>query len=566
MIEMFIDSVRLVVPDDLSIRVELNFPAFETDSIPASVVYQFDVPEAGNEQVFRYANCIEVLGKYREYAWRMNYGGIPLFVGKLVVMSVSGGKFRCAATLRQLSSGFSDKMLTDFHFVPEFLVPPGSGVTDTHYIPSIEHDLFVLPKIYAPDLYSSNPDWSGYVNRFPQDDKKAYTESAIPCFYVFKIIEKIFQAEGFGVDYDSSMAAVVLSLFRSLLFFNNRTLDTVPAEWEDETVSTSSVSYYDNNVYPANHVPAVSVNTLLVALKQMFGCQTFVDNQTSMVQFILLDDILKSKELDLSALVLKDFEVVINEPKAYVLQYNNDEFKTTVSSVTEYLTLAHAPVPWNVEQLISVRSVNSYYKSTRLESVDDNGQPTESIEWAHAGDNLRSVKTNPDLNTSEEVKIEASPVSMIEMSGEFLPYYTDAGVSERFNPGASKLDKLMFFYATGSQYRKAGTSSDIAADGTIDPFRSSLKLNGSYGLYEKILKPWYNFIEQSNEYTFDLKVSVEDMLNIVPVFGFQNVQTQLQVRKIRIKNQVYIPKQFTFELTHSQIKCQAKLVKNDKNQ
>lgn len=564
MIEMFVESLRLVLPDDLSVRVELNFPAFETDSIPASVVYQFDVPEAGNEEVFRYANCVEVLGKWREYDWRMSYGGIPLFTGKLVVLSVANGRFRCAATLRQLSSGFSDKMLTDFHFIPEFLVPSGSGVTDTHYIPSIEHDSFVLPPIYAPDLYSSNGAWSGYVNRFPAGDSGAYTEAAIPCFYVFKFIEKVFNTEGFGVDYDSSMAAVVLSLFRSLLFFNNHTLDTVPDGLESETVSTSALAYYQNRIYPENHVPAVSVSAVLMSLKQMFGCQTFVDNRSAMVQFILLDDILKSKELDLSALVLEDFEVVVNEPKGYVLQYNNEEFKTGFSDAPEYLTLSKAGVPWHSDILISVRSVNSYYKSARLEDVDAGGQVTASVEWTRVGDNFQAVKTNGGLNVCEEVKIEATPVSMIELGGEFLPYYKEAGVSARFSPDASKVDKLLFFYVTGDQFKRTGTSSDISPDGSVSPFRTSLKLGGSYGLYEKILKPWYDFIEQSNEYTFDLRVSVEDMLNIIPVFGFQNVQTQLQVRKIRIKNQVYIPKQFTFELTHTEIKCQAKLIKNDR--
>lgn len=565
MIEMYVDSSPLLLPDDLSIRVELNFPAFETDSIPASVVYQFDVPEKGNESLFRYANYIEILGKYREYSWRMNYFGIPLFTGKLVILSVSGGNFRCAVTLRQLPAGFSDKKLTDFLYATEYLVPPESGVTDAYYIPVIEQDSFMLPKIYAPDLYSSNPDWCGYVNRFPFEDTHSYSEAAIPCFKVFKILEKIFATEGFQVDYDSSVAAVVLGLFRRLLMLNNHTLDTIPEEWESENVSTRALSYYRNVIRVTDHLPSVTVGTLLVSLKQMFGCQTFVDNRSNMIQFLLVDDILKSKVLDLSAKVLEDVEMAINEPKAYELCYNNEVYKTYFSNITEYMTLAKAPAPWHADQLISIRSVNSYYKSVLLEDVNDNGTTTFSLEWTRVGDNYKAVKTNPALNASEEVNIEACPVSMIELGGEYFPYYKEAGVSERFSPETSRIDKLIFLYGTGRN-GDMGTSSDVAAGGNIDEFLSSLKLDQNYGLYEKILKPWYEFIEQANEYTFNLKVSVEDMLNIIPIFGFQNVQSQLQVRKIRIKNQVYIPKQFTFELTHTQIKCQAKLIKNDRDQ
>lgn len=564
MIEMFINAQPLRLPDDLSIRVELNFPAFENDSIPASVVYQFDLPEKANEQTFRYANHVEILGKFKEYDWRMNYGGIPLFTGKLVILSVSGGRFRCAATLRQLSTGFSDKNLTDFHFETEYLVPPGSGVTEAYRIPTIDYELFSLPQMYLPNLYSSNPAWSGFVNRFPFTDSHSYSEAAIPCFRVFKIIEKVFNTENFGVDYDSSMTALVLNLFRSLLFFNNYTLDTVPNESESGEVSTWPASYYENRIYPENHLPEVSVNTLLVALKQMYGCQTFIDNRSQMVQFLLLDDILKSLWLDLSKCALTAPEITINEPKAYLLKYNIDEYKTGISGISEYITLSAAPRPWHVDQLISVRAVNSYYKSERFEDVNDAGQTTSSIEWSRVGDNYRSVRTNPDLNTCEEVKVDACPVSMIDLGGTFYPYFTEAGVSARFNPDASKVDKLIFFHRTGNNGTR-GTSSDIAADGSTEQFIPSLKLDENSGLYAKVLKPWYEFIENANEYSFDLKVTLEDMLNIIPIFGYQDVHVQSQMRRIRIKNQVYVPKQFTFELTHTQIKCQAKLLKDDRN-
>lgn len=564
MIEMYIENSQLVLTEDLSIRIELNFPAFESDSIPASIVYQFDIPQRGNEEILNYANHIEVLGKYQEYDWKMKYFGIPLFAGKLVILSVSSDSFRCAAILRQLSSDFSEKNISDFPFETQYLVPPGTTIQNSAYIETVYHEMFSLPKIYAPELLQSNPDFSGMVNRFPSNEQGKYSETAIPVFYVFKILEKIFESENFGIDYYSSATAFMNSLFKSLSFFNNYTLDS---SLHEENPSTLSLSYYQNEINPQNHLPEVSVNNLLLTIKQMFGALTFVDNRSAMVQIICYNDILHSSILDLTANFLDDTEISINEPVASIIKYNSDDYKIT-SSVTEYLSLSAVPQPSRIGQLISVRSVNSYYKSERLIDIDDKGNETIQIVWNKVGETFNSVNTNPSLSKSEEVKIDALPMSMLDVSGETLPFYKEAGYSKRFAQETSKIDKLLFLYSYNkSEYfgdnRHWGTTSDINRDGMVNSNSQSLSLKGTYGIYIKILKPWYDFLENGNEYTFNLKISLEDMLRIIPIFGYQDVQSQLQFRRVRIKNQIYIPKQFTFELSHTKITCQAKLMKND---
>ena len=105
---MFVNDQALTLPDDLNIRIELNFPTFESDVIPASIIYHFDLPFLGNESILNYSNHIEVMGKFYEYPWRMNFDGINLFSGKLIVTSVAE-VFRCAVTLRQLPADFADK-------------------------------------------------------------------------------------------------------------------------------------------------------------------------------------------------------------------------------------------------------------------------------------------------------------------------------------------------------------------------------------------------------------------------------------------------------------------------
>ena len=239
MIEMFVNDQALTLPDDLNIRIELNFPTFESDVIPASIIYHFDLPFLGNESILNYSNHIEVMGKFYEYPWRMNFDGINLFSGKLIVTSVAE-VFRCAVTLRQLPADFADKNIDSFTFPTLQLVPTGSGINNTSQIPGITHKLFTLPKIYAPELFSSNPAWCKIVNRFPSTEQNRYSESAIPIFYVFKILEIIFTSEDFFVAYSDSALAKNSLIFDSLLFFNNYTLDTSPEEY----VGTSSLNIY----------------------------------------------------------------------------------------------------------------------------------------------------------------------------------------------------------------------------------------------------------------------------------------------------------------------------------
>lgn len=560
MIEMFVNDQALTLPDDLNIRIELNFPTFESDVIPASIIYHFDLPFLGNESILNYSNHIEVMGKFYEYPWRMNFDGINLFSGKLIVTSVAE-VFRCAVTLRQLPADFADKNIDSFTFPTLQLVPTGSGINNTSQIPGITHKLFTLPKIYAPELFSSNPAWCKIVNRFPSTEQNRYSESAIPIFYVFKILEIIFTSEDFFVAYSDSALAKNSLIFDSLLFFNNYTLDTSPEEY----VGTSSLNiyYYKNNIYPKNHLPAISVNSVLVGLKQMFTLTTFVDNQTNMVQFLFFKDIADSKILDLSDIVLDGHEVLINEPTAFHLKFSDDDYKVD-GPVTAYGTLSHASTPSREDLLISVQAVNSYYKSVPGSDFTPGGDVIDILEWKRVGNSFFPLKTNPDLSKTEEVSIEASPMPMDYFANTPYPFYEEGGVSPRFAPDASKTDKLIFFF-TDKLNRNLGTSSEIQSNGTVYSDRPGLKIGTSYGLYNKLLKPWYDFLENANEYTFSFKCSIEDILRIIPIFGYQEASTRDQIRRIRVRNQVYIPKQFTFELTHTKITCQAKLMKDDGN-
>lgn len=556
---MFINDRSLTLSDDLSIRIELNFPIFESDAIPGSLIYHFDLPYNGNEDILYYSNHIEVLRKFREYPWKMYYDGLHLFSGKLIVTSVTN-VFRCTVILRQLPADFSDKNIDSFNYPIVQLVPPGSGITNSSQIPSIEHKLFTLPKVFAPELFSDSA-WCKIVNRFPEAEQNRCSETAIPVFYVFRILELIFSSQDFFVAYSNSTLANDSLLFNSLLLFNNYTLDTSPEEYAG--TSTLNIYYYKNHIYPKNHLPPISVNSLLVALKQMFALSTFIDNQTNMVQFLFFKDIINSLALDLTDIILKGHEVVINEPTSYSIKYNDDNYKID-GPVTKYGSLPYAGIPSREGLLISIQAVNSYYKSVLKSDLGDNDQVIETLQWEKVGNCFLPVQTNPDLTKTEQISIEVSPMEMEYYANTPHPFYSESGISARYAPDASKTDKLIFFF-TDRLNRNIGTSSHLQSNGSVYPYRPSLQIGDDYGLYNKLLKELYEFLEEANEYTFSFKCTVEDILRITPIFGYQEADTASQMRRIRINNQIYIPKQFTFELTHSKITCQAKLMKNDGN-
>ena len=227
MIEMFVNNKPLVLPSDLKIRVEINSPAFESDVIPSSIVYYFNVPVTQNEEVFNYANYVEVKNKYREYDWKMRFEGFWIFSGKLIITQINT-EFRCAASIKQLPTEFGDRNITDFTYDRILL---GSKSMKEYVNEIREQKSFKLsfPSIYAPNLYgegesAENQDFGKIVNAINIENTSSNVNTVIPCFHAIYVIETMFKSEGYQIlnSFDHS--------FKELLLFNNYTLDQLPVE------------------------------------------------------------------------------------------------------------------------------------------------------------------------------------------------------------------------------------------------------------------------------------------------------------------------------------------------
>lgn len=227
MIEMFINNKPLVLPSDLKIRVEINSPAFESDVIPSSIVYYFNVPVTQNEEVFNYANYVEVKNKYREYNWKMRFEGFWIFSGKLIVTQINT-EFRCAASIKQLPTEFGDRNITDFTY-DRILLGSKSMKEYVNEVRKQKSFTLSFPSIYAPNLYgegesADNQDFGKIVNAMNIENTSSNVNTVIPCFHAIYIIETMFKSEGYQIlnSFDHS--------FKELLLFNNYTLDQLPVE------------------------------------------------------------------------------------------------------------------------------------------------------------------------------------------------------------------------------------------------------------------------------------------------------------------------------------------------
>lgn len=195
--------------------------------IPSSIVYYFNVPVTQNEEVFNYANYVEVKNKYREYDWKMRFEGFWIFSGKLIITQINT-EFRCAASIKQLPTEFGDRNITDFTYDRILL---GSKSMKEYVNEIREQKSFKLsfPSIYAPNLYgegesAENQDFGKIVNAINIENTSSNVNTVIPCFHAMYVIETMFKSEGYNIlnSFDTS--------FKELLLFNNYTLDQLPVE------------------------------------------------------------------------------------------------------------------------------------------------------------------------------------------------------------------------------------------------------------------------------------------------------------------------------------------------
>ena len=314
-------------------------------------------------------------------------------------------------------------------------------------------------------------------------------------------------------------------------------------------VSYQNLNQYSNKLNLANHLPPVTYSTFINSLKNGFGLAIFFDFLHKNIEFSLISDILSSSlYLDLSSKVLtENKELELPDHNGYKLKiaYDRDVYSfDSYEFIGEFATYKDLPIPSEPNKIAIDNSANTVLI---FRKKDD----SNVFAWHFYSDNIFEVIIG---SGKEEVTVDFSTLAM-HLNGKILTAQTQAlATSPAFDTGDNDFPFTILFYRgmqedyKGHEYPMASSVNYDLLGQQIGNYQS--KMNGDFGLYNKFLKPWYDFLQSSEEFKRYFKCDSVDFVNIISLFMPQKGQIK---RKIRVENMNCIPRKATFILSSSGI-------------
>lgn len=109
-IRIIVNGKDLVLRSDTTLSMEMNNALFADDAIEGDVVYQFEVPVAGNEVTLGFSH-LPYTRNSRRFDCTVLIGGVNMISGRLVVQDVTATAFQVAVLFNPYPDGFGNKML-----------------------------------------------------------------------------------------------------------------------------------------------------------------------------------------------------------------------------------------------------------------------------------------------------------------------------------------------------------------------------------------------------------------------------------------------------------------------
>lgn len=241
MLQITIQNTPLDLFPDTKIRYEVNFPYFDTDGIPASTVWHFDIPVSpNNEEIFNFANYTMVRKKIRMYNATISIHSIPIGSGKLTLKNTENRNFRVQIVLNDFGIDFEGVKLNDTERAFNLGFRGSSQAEKLQTIKEINQGQwdvpFRFPMIYVPEFYGEiensqyeyNPFFRGYLNNYNHaDDQMMHNEerkhyNAIsPQFVMHKTIRELISSKKWKIDGPGFED----DFFQRIILHNNYALD-----------------------------------------------------------------------------------------------------------------------------------------------------------------------------------------------------------------------------------------------------------------------------------------------------------------------------------------------------
>lgn len=235
MIRLLIDNKHEVfLKSDTKLRFEVNSTLFQSDAIPGSIVYPFDIPVYKNEATFNNSHFLQVNRRVRVYNVSFYFHGHLPFSGSLILKKVDAKNYKGSIIVNSFSVGFKDVKLNDLEYSDITIggTPHSSTNVAFHAEQIVKGNIeadYTFPVIFAELFYGDlddnersefNPDFGGdggggVVKKYPNnynatggnfpvnaihehpDEDNVY--AMLPMPYLMPVIEKAFARENYTV-------------------------------------------------------------------------------------------------------------------------------------------------------------------------------------------------------------------------------------------------------------------------------------------------------------------------------------------------------------------------------
>ena len=254
MIEILIGDVSLDLLSP-SVRLEKSF-GLETD-VDFQKDYSFPMSlaqSAKNQIALGYSSLEQTDIRQKKFDCVLKILGIDYAAAKLNIIGFNPKEIRVNLNWGVAALDVMDKPLREIDFgADEYLTGSSLANALESFFDADYTNKMCFPPIYAPEWYGeanvNNTDFVGIVNCFNVASQHYYENditdphkySYAPAFYVFWILQKIFENAGYSLNGNAFNDPEL----RTLIMYQNRTLDKLE-ELFHTYVSTKNNQYFDN--------------------------------------------------------------------------------------------------------------------------------------------------------------------------------------------------------------------------------------------------------------------------------------------------------------------------------
>jgi hypothetical protein len=215
-----------------NIQFEWNHPFFDSEVIPGSISYAFNIPQTPqNNILLQHANRLNIEKKLHRIDAVVSVGSM-VFMGDLILHKIDK-QYRCNFVMNGFATASGNKRIKNFALSGTINMGANAVAISTYSQSRYKSAGYCFPQVKAPDWYSQNEWWDGYINhkgstpsQFVNAVLSGVTKNrfaVVPMVYLAWLIKKILTLEGYAVKGDFFDDNVI----NDAVLFCNKSMDAI---------------------------------------------------------------------------------------------------------------------------------------------------------------------------------------------------------------------------------------------------------------------------------------------------------------------------------------------------